>query len=116
MRFWDRAKAVVGDVLREVVDVPTAAAPSPPPRTVPVGWYGDQLLSDRERQDKWRRHLERQRHEAADEAEARRQAAEDLQQAIDRSPNKAYFPPPDPSSHTGLAGLVACINDMTRRS
>ncbi len=68
MRFWDRITALVGDVLTEVVD--GLSAPPLPPRTFPRGWYGDQLLSDAERAEKWRCHAERQRHEARDESEA----------------------------------------------
>ncbi len=92
--------------------VPTPATPPPAPRTIPPGWYGDQLLSDAERTARWARTLERQRREAADEAEARAWAAEQLRQAIEQSPHRAYFPPADPSQYRGL---FAFIDEMTRR-
>ena len=85
MTFWERLKGIVGGVVREVVEVSSPASQAPPPRTVPLGHYGDQLLSDRERQEKWRRH-----------------AAEALQRELDRSPMplRAYFPPSDPNRPT----------------
>jgi hypothetical protein len=82
---------LVGDLLTEVVDVPVPPPHRRPRVSIPsVVWR--QLLTDSERQQKWARSLERQRHEAREEAEARARYAEQLRQAIEQSPNRALFP------------------------
>ena len=115
------AAGVPGMVMRWFPRLLRSVVPPPPPpspsRVSPVGWYGDQWLSDAERAEKWRRHAERQQAEARAEAEQRRLAAEALQRELDRSPlpMRCVFPPSDPAQHGGLAGLFAHIHDLTRR-
>jgi hypothetical protein len=91
MRFWDRVKTWSGTSSPR-----SSMSPCPRPHRRPrvsipsVVWR--QLLTDSERQQKWARSLERQRHEAREEAEARARYAEQLRQAIEQSPNRALFP------------------------
>jgi hypothetical protein len=59
----------------------------------PVGAYGDQLLSDRERARRWAAHVERQAAEEREEAEARRVAHDQFQRELARQPVRAWFPP-----------------------